>query len=572
MTRKLLGIAGLAVLAAAIGGCDSGARNEGGKAAASVAGDTVAHVPGAPVTRRLSPDQYESVVRDVFGETVQLGGRFEPELRRDGLLAIGAGYASVTSTGMQQYESMSRAIAAQVVDEQHRDLLVPCTPASVTGADDACATKFLASVGRALYGRSLSPEELKVQVTAANMGANELKDFYQGLWLSLSSMLSSPDFLFRYENMKPARDRQGIRDLDGYSKASRLSFFLWNTRPDEELLRAAERGELDSRNGLRKQVDRMMASPRIEDGVRAFFVDMLGLDEIDAMTKDTVIYPKFDALIAQDAREQTLRTIVNVVLKQNGDYREVFTTPTTYLTRRLGAIYSVPVVNNAANGGPEQWQEYTFAADDPRAGIVSHMSFVALHSHPGRSSVTLRGKAIRELLLCQKVPAPPGNVDFTLFNDPNAPNKTARERLTAHVSNPVCAGCHKITDPMGFALENFDGVGAYRMTENGVDIDASGGLDRHQFKDAAGLGKALAASPATTSCVLNRMVSYGLGRIPDRGETPWVKQLEKDFAENGYRVLDLMKRIVTDPVFYKVTAPKPTVPTAAANAAGETAN
>ncbi len=522
-------------------------------------GAAISHTPGVPVTRRLSPKQYESVIRDVFGDTVALGGRFEPELRRDGLLAVGAGYASVTSTGMQQFESMSRAIASQVVDEAHRDLLISCKPKAANAPDDACAHQFLERTGRALYGRPLTKEELRVQVNAANMGAKDLKDFYQGLWLSLASMLSSPDFLFRYETLEKKSEKNGVYDLDAYSKASRLSFFLWNSRPDEDLLKAAASGDLESPRGIHRQVERMMASPRIEEGLRAFFTDMLGLDEIDAMAKDSVIYPKFDTLIAQDSKEQTLRTIMNVVYKQNGDYRQIFTTPTTFLTRRLGAIYNVPIVNNAANGGPELWQEYTFSSDDPRAGIVSQMSFVALHSHPGRSSPTLRGKAIREILLCQKVPAPPGNVDFTLFNDPNAPNKTARERLTAHVSNPVCAGCHKLTDPMGLALENFDGLGSYRTTENGVEIDASGGLDRSQFNNAAGLGKAVAASPAATTCVINRMVSYGLGRTPDRNEMPWVKDLEKTFSDEGYSVLKLMARIATDPAFYKASAPKPSV-------------
>ncbi len=558
MNRKFgIGAAGAIGLALVIGSFVPAA-----KTAAAEKGASISHTPGVPVTRRLSRKQYESVIRDVFGETVALGGRFEPELRRDGLLAVGAGYASVTSTGMQQFESMSRAIASQVVDEAHRDLLISCKPKAADAPDDACARQFLERTGLALYGRPLTKEELRVQVNAANMGAKDLKDFYQGLWLSLASMLSSPDFLFRYETLEKRSEKNGVYDLDAYSKASRLSFFLWNSRPDEELLKVAANGGLDSRGGIHRQVERMMSSPRIEEGLRAFFTDMLGLDEIDNMAKDSVIYPKFDTMIAQDAKEQTLRTIMNVVYKQNGDYRQIFTTPTTFLTRRLGAIYNVPIVNNAANGGPELWQEYTFGADDPRAGIASQMSFVALHSHPGRSSPTLRGKAIREILLCQKVPAPPGNVDFSLFNDPNAPNKTARERLTAHVSNPVCAGCHKLTDPMGLALENFDGVGSYRTTENGVEIDASGGLDRSQFNNAAGLGKAVAASPASTTCVLNRMVSYGLGRVPDRNEMPWVKDLEKHFIDEGYSVVKLMERIAIDPAFYKATAPKPSVTTA----------
>ncbi len=564
MKRKFaISVVTAASLAVAAGLVATATQTSAADAAGAAVRNAAAHVPGPPVNRRLSPKQYESVIRDVFGETVALGGRFEPELRRDGLLAVGAGYASVTSTGMQQFESMARAIASQVVDEAHRDLLISCKPKAKDAPDDVCAGQFLVRTGRALYGRPLTAEELRVQVTAAHMGAKDLKDFYQGLWLSLASMLSSPDFLFRYEKLDRSSEKNGVFDLDAYSKASRLSFFLWNSRPDEELLAAAASGGLDSPRGIRRQVERMMASPRIEEGLRAFFTDMLGLDEIDSMAKDTVIYPKFDTLIAQDAKEQTLRTIMNVVYKENGDYRQIFTTPKTYLTRRLGAIYNVPVVNNAANGGPEIWQEHTFEADDPRSGIVSQMSFVALHSHPGRSSPTLRGKAIRETLLCQKVPAPPGNVDFTLFNDPNAPNKTARERLTAHVSNPVCAGCHKLTDPMGLALENFDGVGSYRTTENGVEIDASGGLDRAQFTNAAGLGKALAASPASTSCVLNRLVSYGLGRMPDRAEMPWVKDLEKRFVEDGYSVFNLMERIANDPAFYKASAPKQSVTTAA---------
>ncbi len=556
MKRKAMSGVGFAGLAAAAGLVLSGAVGASAANAAAVAEKPAPHVPGTAVTRRLSPSQYESTIRDAFGPTVELGGRFEPELRRDGLLAIGAGYVSVTSTGMQQYEAMARTIAAQVVDEKHRDLMFPCKPAVATGPDDACAKVFLSKVGRALYGRPLTEEELGTQVAASHLGAAELKDFYSGMWLSLASMLSSPDFLFREESLKPKPDRTGVYELDSFAKASKLSFFLWNARPDQVLLTAAEKGELDSARGLKKQVDRMMASPRLEEGMRAFFEDMFGLDELDNMTKDTVIYPKFDSRIAGDAKEQTLRTIMNVVLEDNGDYRDVFTTPKTFLTRRLGAIYGVPIANNAANGAPEMWQPFEFAKDDPRVGIVAHMSFLALHSPPGRSSPTLRGKALREIMMCQKVPAPPAAVEFKIVQDTNNPvYKTARARLTVHATNPVCAGCHKIIDPLGLALENFDGTGSYRTTENGAAIDTSGALNGVSFNSAAGLGQAMHDSPATTSCVLNRLVSYGLGRLPEKGEAEWVKALEKGFTANGYRVRDLIRTIAVDPIFYKASGP-----------------
>ena len=553
MKRRMMGDAALVAMAAGL--LMSGAGVDVARAAA-VSKDAAVHIPGAAVTRRLSPSQYEATIRDVFGPTVTLGGRFEPEVRRDGLLAIGQGYVSVTSTGMQQYEAMSRAIAAQVIDERHRDIVIPCKPADAKTADDACAAMFLGKVGRALYGRSLTKDELGTQVVASNMAAKELKDFYQGMWLSLASMLASPEFLFREEKLKAKADKNGWYDLEPYAKASKLSFFLWNARPDAQLLTATEKGELDNARGLKKQVDRLMASPRFEEGLRAFFTDMYGLDELDTMTKDAVIYPKFDSRIAADAKEQTLRTVMNVVLEQNGDYRDIFVTPKTYLTRRLGAIYGVPIVNDAANGAPEQWQAYEFAKDDPRVGIVSHMSFLALHSPPGRSSPTLRGKALREVMMCQKVPAPPAAVEFKIVQDTSNPDyKTARARLTVHATNPVCAGCHKIIDPLGLALENFDGTGAYRLTENGVPIDTSGALNGVSFNNAAGLGKAMHDSPATADCVLNRLVSYGLGRLPAKGETEWVKALGKGFADDGYRVRDLVRAIATDPAFYKASGP-----------------
>ena len=171
------------------------------------------------------------------------------------------------------------------------------------------------------------------------------------------------------------------------------------------------------------------------------------------------------------------------------------------------------------------------------------MSFVALHSHPGKSSPTLRGKAIRELLLCQKVPDPPGNVNFDKFNDPHSPNKTARMRLTAHATEPACAGCHKLMDPIGLALENFDGAGQIRLTENDERIDASGDLNGIKFADARGLGQAMHEDPAATSCLVRRAYSYATGRPIQAGERVWMTDLEKGFADDGFRLRPLLRRI-----------------------------
>jgi hypothetical protein len=179
------------------------------------------------------------------------------------------------------------------------------------------------------------------------------------------------------------------------------------------------------------------------------------------------------------------------------------------------------------------------------------VSFVALNAHPGRSSPTLRGKALREVLLCERVPPPPGNVDFSLVQDTSNPvYKTARARLTAHHRNPVCAGCHRLIDPIGLALENFDGGGDYRTTENGVPIDTSGELDGVKFSSAAQLGQVIHDNPAAASCLVTRLSAYALGRTPAPHQTPWVQQLRANFAADHYVVPALMRQIALSPEFF----------------------
>ncbi|MEQ9448464.1 MAG: DUF1592 domain-containing protein, partial [Rhodospirillaceae bacterium] len=238
----------------------------------------------AATTRRLTSDQYKRTIEDVFGSTISLGGRFEPELRVDGLHEVGAALVSVSPTGMEQYDAMARTIAEQVVDEKHRDLLLPCKPQSVQEPDDACVSEFVSKVGRFLFRRPLTEGEHLAYVAAARDATQTLNDFYKGLSLSLGAMLSSPQFLFRHETLERDPEVPGAYRLDSYSRASRLSFFLWNAGPDLALLEAAEKGELYSDDGVRRQVERMLASPRAREGVRAFFADMLHFDDLETLT------------------------------------------------------------------------------------------------------------------------------------------------------------------------------------------------------------------------------------------------------------------------------------------------
>jgi hypothetical protein len=210
---------------------------------------------------------------------------------------------------------------------------------------------------------------------------------------------------------------------------------------------------------------------------------------------------------------------------------------------------------------------YTFGPSDPRAGLLTLVGFLILDpTHEGRSSPTIRGKSVRELLLCQKVPPPPPNVDFKLVQDTHNPlYKTARARLTAHRDNPTCAGCHAIMDPIGLAMENYDGIGAYRTRENEVPIDASGKFDGKSYQDAITLSQILHDSPAVANCLVERAYEYAVGRTVIAGERDWLQYLEQRFAADGYEYPKLVRRIATSKALQIVSVESTT--TVAANSA-----
>jgi hypothetical protein len=438
---------------------------------------------------------------------------------------------------------------------------VPCQPKAEATFDRACATKFVETYGLKLFRRLLTRDERDRFVEVARVAQQRLGGFHQGLEFALVGMLQSPHFLLRMERTEPDPRQPGALRLDAWSRATRLSYFLTNSTPDAELLRAAGSGELDSDAGLARQVDRLLASPRLEGAVRAFFWDMLYFDGFSDLSKDPTIYPAYNSVVARDAQEQTLRTIADHLVGERADYRDLFTTRTTWLTRPLGIIYRLPVP--VRNG----WQKLEYPAGSERAGILTDISLLALHSHPGRSSPTLRGKSLREVFLCQKVPDPPGNVDFTAVqNAVSKPGSTARIRLADHNESPACAGCHKLTDPIGLTLESFDGAGSFRAKENGAALDLSGSLDGTNFTGAAGLGQAMHDNPVVPMCLSEKLYRSAVGRDLSAGEEPFVEYLGQIFGANGYRLPQLMRAIALSRTFYAASSPPLAKPAAQAAA------
>jgi len=519
-----------------------------GLLAAGVCTAVAAPGPVPATLRLLTESQYRNSIADIFGPGIEVQGRFEPGRRVGGLLAGSSKVLSVTPAGFEAFSKMADNIAVQVVDAKNRARLVACTPKSDKAPDDSCAGQFLGRYGRLLYRRPLTADELDSRVELADTLAKSSNDFYYGLRYSLGTLLSAPEFLFRTELAVPAPGKDYT--LDGYSRASRLSYLMWDTTPDGELLRAAESGELQTPAGLARQVERLMASPRLETGMRAFFADMLQLDTFGDITKDVLIYRKYMPQMGNSAQEETLRIAIDLSLKSDQDVRDLMITRKTEIDRTLASIYNVPF---NADG---DWMPYEFPESSGRSGVLTQVSMLSMFSHPGRSSPTKRGVALMDIFLCEPTPLPPANVDFSIVNDVNNPKmRTVRDRLLAHATNPTCASCHNHSDPIGLSLEHFDSIGGTRLMENGEVIDVSAKIGSKSFAGAEGLGQYLHDNPKVPACFARKLYSFGVGASSEDVDPSSFKAAYKAFVDGGYRLRTLLRGIATSPEFYSVPAP-----------------
>jgi hypothetical protein len=541
--RKKAGVLRVAfVVASLIGACASPAADFVPSASAAQLR------PIKVAIRRITESQYRHTIADVFGSDIKINARFEPEKRDEGLLAIGTPQLSLTSSGLEQYFALAGSISDQALSASRREAVTGCEPADAAKVDEACARQFIIRYGERLFRRPLTESEIAARLKAVSSGAGTSNDFYAGLRLALASMLVAPEFLFRVETAEPDPADPSQYRLDAYTKASRVSFLLWDTAPDDELMNAAKSGAIHTDAGLRQQLTRMISSPRYEQGARAFFTDMLQLDGFENVVKDPAIYPKFSQSVADGAKEQTLRTTIDLLISKKQDYRELFTSNQTFINRPLAAVYDVPFISSS------DWTSYSFPASSERSGILTQVSFLSLFSHPGTSSPTKRGIKVHEIFMCEPTPNPPADVDFSKVKD--STNGTIRGRLLDHMENTGCTVCHRRSDPPGLALEHFDGLGQLRTTENGSPIDVSADLSGTKITGAVGLANYLHNEPKVPACLVRNVYAYGVGRKTDTRDEDYLADETKVFAGNGYRVPDLMIQIASSSEFFKVPAPR----------------
>lgn len=488
-------------------------------------------VPAASGLRRLTRHQYINSVFDLTG--LRMDPAIDNDLASNGSVAVGTTRTTISPRAVEQYEDTAYEVASQVVaDDTARARVVSCTPSL---ADDTCLREFVETFGRNAWRRPLSMEEVERYLAVASNAASVLGDFWGGVEFGLAGLLQSPNFLFRVELGEGVAVGEGEAAghlYDDYEMASRISFAICNTTPDGELLDSAEAGTLTSDEGLRAQVERLAAADCAGEAIRGLFEEVVGLSE-GHFIKDEEEFPDLSPTLGDSLQESLLSTVEAWVLEDNVSYRQFFTRSDAEVNGEVAELYGIEGTDSLAFARAE--------LPDNRRGILSHGAVLARHAHSEASSPTLRGKFVRVSLLCQTIPPPPDDVGELPEPSPDLP--TRRERLASHRENMACAGCHNLMDPIGLALENYDGIGAWRDTENGAVIDASGELDGTTYTDAVGLGQAVGEHPNLMECLVRNFYRYAGGHIETAGETRTILQLKRSFEESGF-VRDLLVELV----------------------------
>lgn len=495
--------------------------------------------PPASKMRRLSHVEYANTIHDIFGDYVAVPEELEPDTSINGFTSIGNAQLATSRRGVEQYEAAALEIAAQVMRNPARVNLVDCTPDGVL--DGPCTATALRDIGRRLFRRPLSDVELQSYQTIALGAARDLNDFWSGLEFGLAALLQSPSFLYRTE-WGDESAAPGRRKLTGYEMASRLSYFLLASTPDEGLLNAAAAGELETPEQVRAQAERLLENPRAKRGLRTLWIEFLGLQRIDEQVKDPALFPEFDAKLSASMREETLR-LIEYYAAGDRDFREIYTTRTTFVDASLADIYGLEIDAPAGD-----FVQVELPEDVPRRGILGHASFLSLNAHAAATSPTHRGLFVRQSLLCLPIPPPPPNVDTTI-EEYGGEGVTLRERLSVHMENEGCSGCHKLMDPIGFGFENFDPIGRYRTKDNGQPVDATGELDGRPFEDAADLAVLVGEHPDAVTCLVRKVYRHALGHVEGEHEEILVRELSDAWAEDGYRFRELLLDLVSSDGF-----------------------
>ncbi len=417
-----------------------------------------------------------------------------------------------------------------------RDRVLICRPEG-PAAEATCARQILAQLMRRAYRRAVTESDFAIPMDFYRRGMAE-DGFEAGIEMALSSILVGSEFLFRVERQPKGVSPGSVYKISDIELASRLSFFLWSSIPDDELLDAALRGELSRPEVLEEQVRRMLRDERSEALVSNFGAQWLHLRNLESVSPDMRLFPGFDDNLRQAFRRET-ELLLAFVMREDRSVLDLLSSEFTFLNQRLARHYRVPHVYGS------WFRKVALDESSRRGGLLRHGSILTVTSYSTRTSPVIRGHWVLENLLGVPPPPPPPNVS-TFDQDVIDAALSMRERLEAHRANPACSGCHSLMDPLGFALENYDAVGRWREAEEGRRIDAAGSFPGGvEFHGVAGLERALLARPELfAGTLVEKLMTYALGRVLEHDDAPAVRKILRDAQPDGFRFSQLVLGIV----------------------------
>jgi hypothetical protein len=456
---------------------------------------------------------------------------------------IGAGFGITALPHLREFAITGPITVTGVSDSPSRRRIFTCRPTE-PGEERTCASSILKRLASLAYRGPVTTEDQEKLMRFYDQGRGD-GDFEDGVRMGLQALLASPRFLFRLEEVPAtAKPGQNYR-LAEYDLASRISFFIWGTGPDEELLKLAGRNMLRQPGTLEKQVRRMLADPRSDALATRFAAQWLRLQDLEKIHPDALLYPQYDQTLAVALRRET-ELLFDSIVRDDRSVLELLTADYTFVNERVARHYGIPNVT-----GPEFRR---VALTDPnRRGLLGHGSILALTSVADRTSPVQRGKWIMEVLLGSPPPAPPPNVPALEETKGASGGKmlSVRERMEEHRSNPACTSCHRVIDPLGLALENFDVTGAWRMRDGDTPVDASGDLyDGTKMNGPQGLRAALLKhADVLLLSFTESLMTYGLGRRVEYFDLPTVRTIVGDAAKADNRMSEFIVGVVKSPAF-----------------------
>jgi len=502
-------------------------------------GDAVAKSP-AVTLRRLTHTQYNNTVRDLLGDQSAPARQFPPE---DFVNGFKDQYdaQNVSPLLEEAYSAAAEKLAASAFRGGDTHGLIRCKPSP------ACRDQFIRNFGIRAFRRPLDSAEVKRYAALFDTGS----EFLKSAQLVVEAMLQSPNFLFRLDDAPNPR-------WAPYATASRLSYALWDTMPDQELMDAAARGDLSTHAGVESTARRMLQDARARQALDEFVAQWLRFDRVLTTSRDRRRYPKFSRETAIAMTEEARQFIADLVWNDR-NFMDAFTADYGIVNADLASIYGVPAP-------AKEFERVQFPAESERAGLVGQALFLALSAKPEDTSLTGRGLFVREQFLCQHVPPPPATVNTNLPPSTEAHPQTNRERMSEHVNNAACATCHNLIDPIGFGLEKFDAVGAKRdkyklLFQSGyhgegkrqppksveLALDTKGwiaGIPDSQFSSPRGLGTVLARTPQCQECVVKQYFRYVAGRMEAPADAAVIHRAVEDFRNSQFRFKEAIISLV----------------------------